>query len=101
MDNTCAAEALLNVELAFAGLAVVTCGAGMAIASRPSAARRRALQAQTGAVGVDLISLNSPPWFMTKVEAASNRQHVIVISAIVLTPHARITSWPRRNRVIL
>ena len=78
MDNTCAADALLNVELAFAGLAVVTCGAGMVIASRPSAARRRALQAQTGAVGVDLISLNSPPWFMTKVEAASNRQQIIV-----------------------
>ena len=49
----------------------------------------------------DLTSLNSPPWFLTKVEAASNRQHVIVISAIVLTPHARITFWPRRNRVIL
>jgi len=33
---------------------VVTCGAGMVIASRPSAARRRALQAQHGAVGVRL-----------------------------------------------
>ena len=49
----------------------------------------------------DLISLNSPPWFLTKVEAASNRQHVIVISAIVLALRVRITSWPRRNRVIL
>ena len=26
----------------------------------------------------DLTSLNSPPWFLTKVEAASNRQQIIV-----------------------
>ena len=26
----------------------------------------------------DLTSLNSPPWFLTNVEAASNRQQIIV-----------------------
>ena len=33
---------------------------------------------KNGAVAVRLDKLNSPPWFLNKVEAASNRQHVIV-----------------------
>jgi hypothetical protein len=55
---------------------------------------------KNGAVGGRLDKPQFASVFLTKIEAASNRQHVIVISAIVLTPHARITSWPRRNRVI-
>jgi hypothetical protein len=63
----------------------------------------------------DLISLNSPPWFLTKVEAASNRQHVIVdlsnrVDAaqshggehfLVEDVSALATPASRRNRVIL